>query len=177
MDSYRKVFNILAIVFLLFFWGSMLASAGEGPVVLRFKINPEDNPTLTDDMGIEKKLWTSLKAATKAPMPPIYDPTGKIDPFANPFLIVKEDRVEDPEPTDVPDTMLTRWDHSQLKLTGIIINGTFRFAAFITPEGGRCYKGMIGDHIGSQGHVIMSINNGEVVAIMDENVITYEISS
>jgi len=168
MRQYKGIINILAITFLLFFWGSMLASADEGPVVLRFKINPEDNPTIT-------KLWTSLKHATKDTEHPVYDPTGKIDPFQNPLEVAfKEEKVEEPEPIAVPDTMLTRWDMSQLELTGTVINGTFRFAAFTTPEGGRCYKGMVGDHVGKEGFKITSIEGGHVVAKLDDQVHSYK---
>jgi Tfp pilus assembly protein PilP len=174
----RKTFYLAIAAMLVFTsWSIMgLAFAADGPVVLRFTIDSEDNPTLTEnELGIEKKLWTSMKAATKNPAPPVYDPEGKIDPFTNP-LLVKIEKVEElePETVEVPDTVLTRWDMSQLELTGTVINGTFRFAAFTTPEGGRSYKGMVGDHIGKEGFKITSIEGGYVVAKLDDQVHNYK---
>ena len=171
----RKTFY-LTIAFTIIFtsWALMgMAFAADGPVVLRFKIEPEDNPA--NALGIEKKLWTSMKAATKDSEYPVYDPTDKIDPFTNPLLAVEE-VIEEPEPevVKVPDTVLTRWDMSQLELTGTVINVTFRFAAFTTPEGGRCYKGMVGDHIGKEGFKITSIEGGYVVAKLDDMVHSYK---
>ena len=170
MRKYKNILNVLAMAFLFFFWAALLSGCGngEGPVVLTFKIKPEDQIT---------KQWkpkTALKYATKSKIPAPYNPEGKIDPFANPLLVV-EKKVEEPkpEPIDVPETALTKWDHSQLTLTGTIINHTFRWAAFITPAGGQAYKGQVGDYVGKDGLRISSIDNGVVVCKNKDKVHSY----
>ena len=95
-----------------------------------------------------------------------YDPTGKLDPFRSPFEMEEQKKEEEKELVvlDLPDTELTRWECSQLRLSGTIINHTFKWAAFLTPEGGRCYKGQVGDFIGKEGLKITEINGGQVLA-------------
>ena len=124
---------------------------------------------------IQLKPWKSLKHQT---MP--YDPTGKIDPFDNSFMNpveVKESEAEvHREAVKVPETALTKWDLSQLSLTGTILGETATFAAFTAPDHGRCYKGVVGDFIGKDGHRIQLIENGLVEAVLDGQVHVYKIN-
>lgn len=160
----KTFFMSIASIVVLISWLVMgLAFAG---TVLRFKIDPENNPTI--EVDAEKY------ALQEAVAPSEYNPNGKLDPFQSPFDI-KPDKIRDKDKTLVPSTGLTKWDLSQMKLTSTVVNGTKRFAAFNTPTGGQCYMGKIGDYIGKQGHTIVSIDPGKVVVALDDDVKTISI--
>jgi Tfp pilus assembly protein PilP len=170
MKRYKNLLNILAITFLLFFYGVMLASAEP----LWFKIDQRDVIKAFVSPKSDISMIDPEPVVVVENMP--YDPTNKVDPFANPLLVVK-DKEEEKVPVvvvDVPDTELTRWTCTQLKLDGTVINHKFRWAAFLTPKGGRCYKGQVGDFIGKDGLKIVEINNGYVRATNDISVHEYK---
>jgi len=102
-------------------------------------------------------------------IPPVYNPDKKVDPFMSIFPAEnKEDKVM----ANIPETPLTKWKTSQLKLTSIIVNHVFAYAYFITPENEKVYRAEVGNYIGKKGTTISSIktgvvslSNGDVVAI------------
>jgi Tfp pilus assembly protein PilP len=63
----------------------------------------------------------------------------------------------------VPKTPLTKWNLTQLRLTSVMVSEKFGWAFFETPEGGRVYKGVVGDYLGKDGLTIKSINSKGIV--------------
>ena len=94
------------------------------------------------------------------PVPPVYDPENKPDPF---MVILPAQKKEDEGMlADVPTTPLTKWRVSQLKLTSVIVNHVFAYAYFTTPESAKVYRGEVGNYVGKYGTTIASIKYGTV---------------
>jgi len=93
--------------------------------------------------------------------PPLYDPTGKVDPFQS---CIKEYAPAAPkkEIVMVPDTPLTQWVLQQLVLKGTVIREKGALAVFETPEIGPTYSAKVGDFVGRLGVVIVMIQNGQI---------------
>jgi Tfp pilus assembly protein PilP len=103
-------------------------------------------------------------------IPPIYNPEGK----ENPFLIIEpaQEKVIEASLVDLPETPLTRWVITQLKLTSIVVNHVFAYAYFTTPENKRVYRAEVGNYIGKSGATISSIKTG-VVSLSNGDVIAF----
>jgi type IV pilus assembly protein PilP len=98
-------------------------------------------------------------------IPPVYDPTGKIDPFQplfqeKPALATKEKRKK-----RQPQTPLERIDISQLKLVAIILASSGN-RAMVEESSGKGYVIKEGTYIGT--------NSGKVVNIKKETVVVEE---
>ena len=102
------------------------------------------------------------------PVPPKYNP-DKINPF---MAIFPAEKKKDDIVANIPETPLTKWRTSQLKLTSIIVNHVFAYAYFITPSDARVYRAEVGNYIGKSGTTISSIKTG-VVSLSDGNVIAF----
>jgi len=102
-------------------------------------------------------------------IPPVYNPDKKVDPFMSIFPAEnKEDKVM----ANIPETPLTKWRTSQLKLTSIIVNHVFAYAYFTIPNEERVYRAEVGNYIGKSGTTISSIKTG-VVSLSDGDVIAF----
>jgi Tfp pilus assembly protein PilP len=96
-------------------------------------------------------------------VPPVYDPKGKIDPFKPIEEYNTMAKSESIVVSIVPKTPLTKWNLTQLRLTSVMVSEKFGWAFFETPEGGRVYKGVVGDYLGKDGLTIKSINSKGIV--------------
>jgi len=97
--------------------------------------------------------------------PPMYDPRGKIDPFAIPVedapIISRKERKY-----NGPETPLTQYALSEMVLTGIVRTSKVANAYFLTPASDKCIRGRVGDFIGKTGARIELINTG-IVGLSD----------
>ena len=113
----------------------------------------------------EKKVNASdrVSAAASLPggMPPMYDPTGKIDPFEplfkdKPVLAKNSKKIK-----RAPRTPLERIDLSQLKLVGIILASSGN-RALVEESSGKGYVIKKGTYIGTNGGIIVQIEKEAV---------------
>lgn len=102
-------------------------------------------------------------------IPPVYNPDKKVDPFMDIFPAEKK---EDKVAANIPETPLTKWRTSQLKLTSIIVNHVFAYAYFTTPANERVYRAEVGNYIGKSGTTISSIKTG-MVGLSDGEVLAF----
>lgn len=133
------------------------AHAEEIPIVIQRQV-PVYDPILDYDFS------------TKAyPIPPRYNPHGKIDPFMN----IEQAEIRKPGTAllkTIPKTPLTKFELSKLRLTSVIVNHHFAYAYFITPDGPIVLRAEVGNYIGKLGSTITSIEPG-IVNMSDGNVI------
>ena len=155
----KTLFMSIAAIVVLISW-TFMGLAFAGPLVLRFKIDPEYNPTIPTSIYYHK-----------VETPDVYNADDQIDPFQSPFDVKQEEEVAI-NAQNVPTTGLTVWELSQLKLTSVVINGKRKFAAFNTPAGGMCPMGKVGDFIGKIGYRITDIQSGKVMIALGDNSIT-----
>jgi Tfp pilus assembly protein PilP len=130
---------------------------------------------ITKKVG-EKELF-GVKIFTKEHhVPPVYDPKGKIDPF-KPIeeynTMAQSESIVVAKKPAVPETPLTKWSLAQLRLTSVMIGEKFCWAFFETPDGGRVYKGVVGDYLGKDGLTIKNINVKGIVLSDDKAINVY----
>jgi Tfp pilus assembly protein PilP len=151
--------KLIIAAFVMAIFGTSLAiitdSDAQSPLVIRKKVVQLD-PLLTYDFK-----------ARVFPAPPKYDPNKKVDPFMDIFPAQEK---KDVIAANVPETPLTKWRTSQLKLTSIIVNHAFAYAYFTTPADARVYRAEVGNYIGKSGTTISCIKTG-VVSLSDGNVV------
>ncbi len=99
-------------------------------------------------------------------IPPVYDPTGKIDPFEplfreKPVLARKNKRIK-----RAPRTPLERLDLSQLKLVGIILAASGN-RALVEEASGKGYVIKKGTYIGTNGGQIVKIQK-ELITVEEK---------
>lgn len=99
-------------------------------------------------------------------IPPMYDPTGKIDPFEplfreKPVLARKNKRIK-----RAPRTPLERLDLSQLKLVGIILAASGN-RALVEEASGKGYVIRKGTYIGTNGGQIVKIQK-EIITVEEK---------
>jgi type IV pilus assembly protein PilP len=118
--------------------------------------------------GIGDNLIASTAVVAQTPSvtdgPPIYDPTGKLDPF-EPLYQDKPVAVKKKQKKRIPQTPLERIDLSQLKLVGIILASSGN-RALVEETTGKGYVIKTGTYIGT--------NSGKVVKIQKDKVIVEE---
>jgi type IV pilus assembly protein PilP len=112
---------------------------------------------------IKVKASKPFAAAKSLPggIPPIYDPTGKIDPF-EPLFREKQVLAKNSKKIKrVPRTPLERIDLSQLKLVGIILAASGN-RALVEESSGKGYVIKKGTYIGINGGIIVQIQKNIV---------------
>jgi type IV pilus assembly protein PilP len=122
------------------------------------KTVPEKQPPVSKPATASNKLPGGI--------PPLYDPTGKIDPFEplikeRPLVAKKDKKIK-----RVPRTPLERIDLSQLKLVGIIL-ATSGNRALVEESSGKGYVIKKGTYIGTNGGKIVQIEK-EIVTVEEK---------
>lgn len=92
-------------------------------------------------------------------IPPRYQAEGSIDPFTP--IKARRPKVKK-NMVIVPLTALTKWTLPQLGLTCVLLKSKAAFAYFTGPDGGKTYRGEVGDFIGRSGITITRITHGGV---------------
>ena len=117
---------------------------------------------------IKMKASDPVTAAKSLPggIPPMYNPTGKIDPFEplfreKPVLARNSKKIK-----RAPRTPLERIDLSQLKLVGIILASSGN-RALVEESSGKGYVIKKGTYIGTNGGIIVQIEK-EVVTVEEK---------
>ncbi len=117
---------------------------------------------------IKVKPSEPVAAAKSLPggIPPIYDPTGKIDPF-EPLFREKQVLAKNSKKIKrVPRTPLERIDLSQLKLVGIILAASGN-RALVEESSGKGYIIKKGTYIGINGGIIVQIQK-DIVTVEEK---------
>ena len=119
---------------------------------------PEEQPPVSKPVTASK----TMPGGT----PPLYDPTGKIDPFEplikeKPLVAKKDKKIK-----RVPRTPLERIDLSQLKLVGIILAASGN-RALVEESSGKGYVIKKGTYIGTNGGKIVQIDK-EIVTVEEK---------
>jgi len=122
------------------------------------KTVPEKQPPVSKPATASNKLPGGI--------PPLYDPTGKIDPFEplikeRPLVAKKDKKIK-----RVPRTPLERIDLSQLKLVGIILASSGN-RALVEESSGKGYVIKKGTYIGTNGGKIVQIEK-EIVTVEEK---------
>lgn len=113
--------------------------------------------TVDEEEVVPKELYELQKASSK----PLYDPTGKRDPF-KPFIQApREEEVVITEATPP----LKKYDLNEFRITGIVWVGNEPKAMIVDPEGNTYFLGK-GNEIGNR--------NGEIIEVRENGLLVRE---
>ena len=125
-------------------------------------------------MGVVLVIMVGIVYAN-AETPEVYDPAGKIDPFA-PLFKAKSKKAETKVKAKVVRKNqfipLCKWELNQLDLTATIVGTEHRFASWVIPGSGQTYSARVGDYVGSEGYTITEIGLGYVIMSNRETIKT-----
>ena len=130
--------------------------------------NPEQPGDGKAVAEIKMKASDPVTAAKSLPggIPPLYNPTGKIDPFEPLFKEKQTIAKNSKKIKRTPRTPLERIDLSQLKLVGIILASSGN-RALVEESSGKGYVIKKGTYIGTNGGIIVQIEK-EIVTVEEK---------